>query len=413
MLDAALAVPGMDRLFLVTDTPGLFQFVTTPKMVILAAMQPSHQNKLPPPWLESAYAARIASLQADFGTGPVLVLSMRNINLNMDILRQAVLFHAESGKDIVVSVVSPDDHPCQMVTPMRLLDAGHLCLFEDTPQDILPGFAHESAVLTRPFAHLWDSLPPAGLRFQRQGSSGFSPCGEWLATPDTAQAATGLLWIWEGVETARLLCTREILDATWGEVLNPGEALAGANLLRTPSDPIAAITAGSSPNRYFFVVRPLEPVVGSMVLNVVPLAPKGIIAERASTRCFGNSSPRAAQEVSITDCNGFFYSLEEYSDSATADHFKLYTPDHDLWYYDSSRGIPVNTQTGSEISGRQQCPPIQEIDASLLVVTPEAAPLLEQLLPDLSRLAFFPVPGGVFKDDQLTLAAFQAWESPQ
>jgi hypothetical protein len=400
--EAFLSTPCLEQTVLVTDAPGLFTFEGARSVRLIAAASP-RLSKHSPPWAEALHAVKTAVPLMGPGGKRTLVANMRNVHLTPEIMCGALAFHDASGKDLTTSAVTPADHPCQMRTGVRLLDAGHLILFETDPHNVLEGFPSERAVLTRAFTHLWDSLPPDGRMFQKMSREGFAPDGLWAQAPWAGMPA-GLHWLWEGPETARLVCQRDAL-AAWNKAASSGMTLIGANLVKAPDDPHVALAQSASGEHFLAASLHHGGMRQPALFRLFPLTAQGCGKKDYQTLTLDEDNPAGSIFIASREISGFLYYIEEQAEVADAERFVPYGIEADIWNWNEKEGLAVNATTGEPITGRQQFPPVMEIDASLLVATPETFRELEKVLQDPSRQAFYPVPGGVFCDDRLTLAA--------
>ncbi|MBF0234252.1 MAG: hypothetical protein HQK65_14625 [Desulfamplus sp.] len=74
-----------------------------------------------------------------------------------------------------------------------------------------------------------------------------------------------------------------------------------------------------------------------------------------------------ALDLDITDLNGFIYTIFQDIIGGKYDISSNIEPIQDLWSYDEN-GIPINSSNGRKILGRQDFPPLFEVENSILVI---------------------------------------------
>nr|WP_321397813.1 hypothetical protein [uncultured Desulfobacter sp.] len=288
----------------------------------------------------------------------VLCVDIRNPSLNLSLLEKALRCSQESDLPMLVSIQEVTDHPCQCWTYSQVIDVGMIHFFDFAIQN--------SKKLGTKFFPVY----PANLGHINKLSKQTEKDNPTQAKVDLMVSEDAYDCF--GDESPAGIFHRDIPEA--------GQAL-DISILKS----VCIDSDGLLHIRF--------PKTNGQIATHVTVQPfklpdfTFVTSRHVSLSSNQVDHIEIALDLDITDLSGLIYTISQNVFGGPYDIANNHKPIQSLWTYDEN-GIAINSSNGRKILGRQDFPPVFEVENSIIVTKAAKLPDMQTILDNGGALGF-------------------------
>ena len=328
----------------------------------------------------------------------VCIVDYRNPGITRSLIEQAKLEYFQSNPSVLISVREAVDHPAQVDRYYRILGIEVLCFLEEDEQaeSILSTLREKlvsgktraktqffDMVVSKPFHFNWGSYRIQSDRSRTGLYARIFDKTETRLIPIEAfhrashpNKERDVVWLYrDGFDTARRLVNRELL------VLD-GEAKILAVPFLRPVDFCACVLIGKPLDRVRDLYINSQLVKNDLLVRTWGFCQNAFLTDAPGTARLSGAAFERTREIGfnslrflgpacslnhVDGVDGYILTLLERVDRGRADFAEPFQPTEKLWEVDPQTKRRKNLTTGNVILGRQDFPPVFQIDGSLVI----------------------------------------------
>ena len=321
-----------------------------------------------------------------------IIINFRNPLLTSQLIADAYDDYIYSNHTALLSVKKSFDHPCQLISCYKILDAGLIHLLDEKSgsahyfpklKQHYPQLDEQELYLSRPFYFDWKARGIFGFSsFYVKEVSSFIV--KYIPIEESHFPGRNMgsfpIFVYENQESARIICSLSDLyldeeQALYGIVINSSNQC----------NPIYK----HRKNNEFEIMFINGAESGELLFECKTFGQYTVIGDNSVLLSVNDSSGVSVPLIEEETIAGIVYMLLKHSTDSDYDIKKPFKSDLNLWHPSKDNCSMINAKTGKEIRGRQGFPEIFEPDGTFLIINGMQFSYCEQLLRERKIGGFF------------------------